>query len=80
VQVISISLDDDRDKAGSLAKDCGAKFPVVHDAKGDIAGKYGVNAIPLNVVIDSEGMVAQSILGADTDALKAAVEKVAKPK
>ncbi len=78
--MISVSVDDTRDKAAEPAKQIGAKFPVVHDAKGEIATRYGVSAIPLNVVIDSQGKVVQSIVGADIEALKAAVEKQAKPK
>ena len=78
--MISISLDDDRDKAGSLAKQVGAKFPVIHDAGGKVAGLYGVTAIPLNVVVDTEGNVDQVILGANAAALKAAAERLAKPK
>jgi cytochrome c biogenesis protein CcmG, thiol:disulfide interchange protein DsbE len=80
VQVISISVDDDRDKAGSLRKQVGGKFPVIHDAGGKVAELYGVTAIPLNVVVDTQGNVDQVILGADTDALKSAAERLAKPK
>jgi peroxiredoxin len=78
--VISLSVDDDRDKAGSLAKQVGASFPVIHDAGGKVAGLYGVSAIPLNVVVDTEGNVDQVILGANAEALKAAAERLAKPK
>ena len=42
------TVDDDRSKAGVLAKQVGAKFPVIHDAKGEVAQRYGVTAIPLN--------------------------------
>jgi peroxiredoxin len=80
VQVISISVDQDREKAGALAKQVGAQFPVVHDARGEVAQRYGVTAIPLNVVVDRQGTVVQSILGADLPALKAAAERLAKPK
>ncbi len=73
-------MDDDRNKAGTLAKQVGAKFPVIHDAKGKVAEQYGVSAIPLNVVIDTSGNVDQVILGADTEALKSAAERLAKPK
>jgi hypothetical protein len=78
--VISVSVDDDPAKAGSLAKQVGAKFPVIHDAKGKLAEQYGLTAIPLNVVIDSGGNVDTVILGADADALKSAAERLAKPK
>jgi alkyl hydroperoxide reductase subunit AhpC len=80
VQVISISVDQDREKAGELARQVGAKFPVVHDATGQIAQRYGVTAIPLNVVVDPRGNVAQVIVGADLPALKAAAERFARPK
>jgi peroxiredoxin len=80
VQVISISVDQDREKAGELARQAGAKFPVVHDASGKVAEQYGVTAIPLNVVVDPQGKVAQVIVGADLPALKAAAQRFARPK
>jgi peroxiredoxin len=80
VRVISISLDRDRSQAGELAKQVGAKFPVVYDAQGEVAGRYGVSGIPLNVVVDRRGYVAQVILGADTEALQSAAQRLARPK
>lgn len=79
MQVISLSVDDDRAKAGLLAKQVGAKFPVVHDAGGKVAALYGVTGIPLNVVVDRKGMVDQVILGADAEALQSAAERLATP-
>lgn len=78
--MISVSLDDDPAKAGTLAKQAGAKFPVIHDAGGKLAGQYGVTAIPLNVVIAPSGNVDEVILGANAEALKSAAERLAKPK
>jgi peroxiredoxin len=79
-QVISISVDQDREKAGMLARQAGAKFPVVHDAKGELATRFGVSAIPHNVIIDPQGNVVQTVLGADIKALKAAAERLSKAK
>jgi peroxiredoxin len=79
-QVISVSVDQDRELAGMLAKKEGAKFPVVHDAKGELAARYGVSAIPHNVVIDAQGNVVETVLGADIKALKSAAERLSKPK
>ena len=78
--MISISVDQDREKAGALAKQIGAQFPVVYDGKGEVAQRYGVTAIPLNVVVDQQGKVAEVIVGADLPALKAAAERLAKAK
>ena len=78
IQVISVSIDQDRSKAGELAERAGAKFPVIHDAKGELAARYGVSAIPLNVIVDSDGNVVQTVLGADVRALRAAAEKLSK--
>jgi peroxiredoxin len=80
VQVVSVSVDSERQNAGMLAQKAGAKFPVAWDPNGEVAKKYGVSAIPLNVVIDAQGNVDQVILGADIAALKAAAERLAKPK
>jgi peroxiredoxin len=79
-QVISVSVDQDREAAGLLAKQAGAKFPVVHDAKGELANRFGVSAIPHNVIIDAQGNVVETVLGADIKALKSAAERLSKPK
>ena len=79
-QVISISVDQNPELAAMLAKKAGAKFPVVHDAKGELATRFGVSAIPHNVIIDAQGNVVQTVLGADIKALEAAAERLAKAK
>lgn len=78
VQVISISVDAGRAQAGELARLTGAKFPVIHDPRDEVASRYGVTGIPMNVVIDRDGNVNQVIVGADIAALKSAAERLSR--
>ena len=77
--MISVSVDEDGKKAGGPARQIGAKFPVIHDASGDIARRYGVSTIPLNVVIDRQGKVVDALIGGDAAALKSAAARLARP-
>ena len=46
---------------------------MVHDPKGTVFNKYGVQSIPANVIISKQGKVTKVIEGADVKALEAAV-------
>jgi alkyl hydroperoxide reductase subunit AhpC len=73
-------VDEDRKKAGEPARQVGAKFPVVHDSTGEIARRYGVSSIPLNVIIDRQGKVVEALIGGDAAALKSAAARLARPR
>lgn len=73
--MVSITPDEDPEEAGAYAKEIKATFPVVRDLKYAIHGKYGVQPIPANVVVNRKGKVIASIEGADLKALEAAVAK-----
>ena len=78
LKVMAVSLDEDRDTAGIVPKQNKVKFPIVFDPKGEIAEKYGVQAIPHTVVIGRDGKVAQVITGLDLQLLDRSVDEVMK--
>jgi peroxiredoxin len=78
LQVISVSLDEDRATAAVVPNEHKVAFPVIFDPKGGIAEKYGVQAIPHTVVIDRDGKVVTTLIGLDLEALDQAVAQVLK--
>lgn len=55
--VVGISLDDDRDKARSLARAVDARFRNVFDADKRLGKAYRVNDVPLTILVDRSGVV-----------------------
>jgi len=80
VQVISVSLEAEREDAGQWAKEFHVAFPVIFDPQRKIAQAYEVQAIPFNVAIDRDGKVVDVIIGADREAMDAVVAKLATAK
>jgi peroxiredoxin len=62
-------------EAGAFARQVKATFPVLHDPSDAVFKKYGVSAIPANVVIDRKGKVVFTVEGADIKAIDAAIVK-----
>lgn len=63
LKVVSISLDDSRAAARSLADRVGATFPVIHDPNGEIFALYRVGPIPTNIGIGRDGKVRAAKIG-----------------
>lgn len=72
---MSISTDEKVSEAGAFAREVKATFPVVHDPKATITDRFGVQAIPANVLVGRDGKVLYSAEGGDVKALEAAVQK-----
>lgn len=63
-----------RDTAQAFLDEKGYTFPVVFD-KGDVAAKYMITGIPSTFVIDKNGIIVQTFLGAtDEKTLEKALE------
>jgi len=50
-----------------------ATFPVVHDVKGTIHTTFGVEGQPTNILVDRQGKVVYAEVGAEIQAIEAAV-------
>jgi peroxiredoxin len=62
-----LAVSDSEDAMRGFVSNNGYAFPVMLDPD-NVAARYGVRAIPTTVVIDPEGRVANTIVGAATAA------------
>ncbi|MCO5237505.1 MAG: AhpC/TSA family protein [Chitinophagaceae bacterium] len=67
--ILGVSLDEKKDKWEQAIKQDKLEWTQVSDLKGwesDVAGLYGVKAIPMNYLLDKDGkIIAKSLRGAD---------------
>ena len=70
-----MSADEKASEAGAFAKEVKATFPVVHDVDSKVFEKFGVLAVPANVVIDRKGKVVFTQEGAAIKPLEAALAR-----
>lgn len=78
VDLVGVVFNDSVSSANAFAKFYGSLYPSVIDASGAIANAYGVTAPPTTFVIDREGRVAATLIGATSaKQLAAVVAKVA---
>lgn len=55
--LLGINLDEDRDAALEMARTLGIGYPVLFDARKEVARAYQVSSMPFTVLIDREGVV-----------------------
>jgi cytochrome c biogenesis protein CcmG, thiol:disulfide interchange protein DsbE len=67
VDVVGIAVNDRPADSRRFARKEGVRYTLGSDPEADVASAYGVKALPVTVVVDSEGRVAKTIFGA-TDA------------
>ena len=58
-------MNDSEDAMREFLSENGYSFPVMLD-EDNVAADYGVRAIPTNIVLDSEGEVAKTMVGGVT--------------
>jgi thiol-disulfide isomerase/thioredoxin len=56
---VSVDLGGSRDEAGKIMRDLGYRFAVIDDASGDVAKSWGVEAVPIWVLLDGDGRVVE---------------------
>jgi peroxiredoxin len=72
-QVLSVLTQDSSAKADAVKKflqDLGVNLPVLLDEHGIIGKRYGVTALPCNVLIDKDGILRGKYLGYNEDVKK----------
>lgn len=62
-ELLAVSLDTNLDQARDAARALGVGFPVLHDANGSVSEMYGVDSMPLIVLIDRDGIVRERFEG-----------------
>jgi peroxiredoxin len=55
--LLSISIDEDIERAAEMAQTLGISYPVLMDTRNDVARAYEAGTMPLTVLIDREGKV-----------------------
>lgn len=61
---INLTEQDNMSDLEALLADNDIAFPILLDKKSEVAMRYGIRSIPVNVVIDAEGVVTEYAIGA----------------
>ena len=62
--MLGVDTKDFRRDAHRFARRAGLTFPLVYDGPGDIASDWGLTGVPETYVIDRQGRVIESFVGA----------------
>jgi peroxiredoxin len=80
VAIVGVSYRDLIGDSRDFVEELGLTFPMLHDEDDDIAGMYGVRAIPQTFFIDADGVVRARRFGAPSrEELDRLVERAATP-
>jgi peroxiredoxin len=58
--VLGVNLDGDSARAASVAQSVGCRFPTLVDSRQKVGRLYGLDRLPLTIVLDREGVVRGS--------------------
>jgi peroxiredoxin len=72
--VLGVNLDGDSSRAASVAQSVGCRFPTLIDTRQQVGRLYGLDHLPLTIVLDRDGVVRgswerDSVPAADLNAL-----------
>ncbi|MEO0996784.1 MAG: TlpA disulfide reductase family protein [Pseudomonadota bacterium] len=56
-QLLGVNIDDEPERAKDMLRELGVSFPVVFDNRKEVSDLYSVQAMPLSVMVDREGLV-----------------------
>ena len=57
LEVLNIDIQESKKKVGSFVEKNGINYPVVLDATAKVASLYKVRGIPLNIILDKNGVI-----------------------
>jgi len=63
VELLAVSLDQNRRQAEGMVARLGATYPVLSDSAGDVGKLYSVSRMPVMVLIDRGGVVREVFEG-----------------
>jgi peroxiredoxin len=63
VELLAVSLDQNRKQAEDMVARLKASYPVLHDQAGDVGKLYDVSRMPVMVLIDRGGVVREVFEG-----------------
>lgn len=61
--IIGINYQQDEKRVLRFMKKSPVSFPMALDLEGDISRLFGVNALPVSILIDREGFIAHKLVG-----------------
>lgn len=63
LEVIAVSLDQDKNQARRFAEEFEAEFTIGFDVDGTVADQFGVRGLPSSVIINRDGNLVESHTG-----------------
>ena len=63
LQIIGVNLDKERELAAEFLAETPASFDLVYDPEGDLAERYGLQAMPSSFLLDADGNVIEEHYG-----------------
>jgi len=61
--VLGVNIDKNETKASKMARDLGAKFPILFDSSQTVSKLYSIKAMPFTLLIDRDGKVRNIFYG-----------------
>ncbi len=61
--LLGVNIDDDSRRAMQMVEELGVDFPVLFDARKEVSKLYEVEAMPVTVIVDRQGVVRYVHLG-----------------
>ncbi len=55
--IVAVNLDKDLDKVAAFLNDNGSPLTIAYDPEGNLAERFGVQAMPTSFIIDREGLM-----------------------
>ncbi|MCM1989918.1 TlpA family protein disulfide reductase [Oceanirhabdus seepicola] len=66
VVVVAVDIGESKETVKKYIDKAGYKFKVLLDEKNDIAGKFGITAVPTSILLDENGNLIYGVRGAMT--------------
>jgi len=76
VEVLAVCLDDNEEKIMSAIIPFNLSYRVLIDKGRTVAKSYKVRGIPLNLIIDKEGIIRYRQLGYNPNAMREMIEQL----
>jgi len=61
--ILGVSIDNNKTKAAKMAKDLGAKFPILFDNTQNVSKLYSIKTMPFTILIDRDGKIRHLFQG-----------------
>jgi peroxiredoxin len=76
VTLVAISVEDRRDAIDAFSRRHKVEFPVLLDTDGEVSRRYGLIGLPMNVVVDRNGIVTTRKFGVVDAEVRSALDAV----